>query len=368
MLNRQFALLIGCSTLLVLSCGGGGSGSTSGSGGKGQSSGDGGNSGTEDAGNALGGSSADAGGTGDGGSAGSFGSGGMRVDAGFGGSTNSGGTPGSGGVRATGGASIGGSTGAGGVRDAGADMPTASDASAGGASGGTPYKGVANSACDDLMTLKASWFYNWTTSPGTCKTTEFIPMVSGKNEKTAAAVTSAVTAIANAGYKTLLAFNEPNKTDQANMTVAQVVVLWPQLTANAAIRVGSPVVSADAQAWFNDFMAQVATNNLRVDFVAVHWYGWNAGSCDNASELERHIVWAEQFKKPIWLTEFGCINLSAPTTQVVEAFYAAAVTMLAKHPLVERHAWYPWNTNNGLVATNALTPLGTIFSNAPAYK
>jgi hypothetical protein len=44
-------------------------------------------------------------------------------------------------------------------------------------------------------------------------------------------------------------------------------------------------------AWSTDFIAQVNANpSLRVDFIAIHWYGWNAGSCEaNASTLEGHI-------------------------------------------------------------------------------
>jgi hypothetical protein len=244
----------------------------------------------------------------------------------------------------------------------------------GGAAGATgqPYKGVANSACADLTRLKASWWYNWTTSPGSCKTPEFVPMVSGKNEKTTSAVTSAITGIANAGYKTVLGFNEPNKTDQSNLTVAQVLSLWPSLTGNANIRVGGPATSADAQAWSNDFMAQVTSQSLRVDFIAVHWYGWNAGSCDaKAATLENYLKWAEGLpgNRPIWITEWGCMNQSNPDAATVEAFFSGAVAMLAKHPRVERYAWYPWNTHNELVDSSGnLTPLGNLFANAPATK
>jgi hypothetical protein len=73
--------------------------------------------------------------------------------------------------------------------------------------------------------------------------------------------------------------------------------------------------------------------------------------------------------RPIWLTEFGCLNLSAPTTAVVDSFLSGAITMLAKHPRVQRYAWYPWATNHALVDANgALTALGQIFANAPATK
>jgi hypothetical protein len=299
-----------------------------------------------------------------------------------GGSTSNGGTVTGGGAKATAGASNGGSTGGakamggatstGGANATGGAITSGGTSTGGTAGGAAPYKGVANSACADLTKLNASWWYNWTLSPGTCKTGEFVPMVSGKNEKTTAAVTNAISQVGNGGYKTVLGFNEPNKTDQSNLTVAQVLSLWPAFTANAGIRVGSPATSADAQAWFNDFMTQVAAQSLRVDFIAVHWYGWNAGSCDaKAASLESYLKWAEGIpgNRPIWITEWGCMNQSNPDAATVEAFFSGAITMLAKHPRVERYAWYPWNTNNELVKSDgSLTPLGTLFANAPATK
>lgn len=193
-------------------------------------------------------------------------------------------------------------------------------------------------------------------------------MIAGKAEKTPAAVSSALTKLKSAGYRTVLGFNEPNKADQSNLTVAQVIELWPSLTAEPEVRVGSAATSADAKAWFEDFMAQVAAKSLRVDFVAVHWYGWNAGSCDNAKELESYLTWAEKFKKPIWITEFGCMNQSNPSAEVVKNFYAAAIEMFGRHSSVERYAWYPWNANNDLVASGNLTALGTAFGQAAALR
>ena len=78
--------------------------------------------------------------------------------------------------------------------------------------------------------------------------------------------------------------------------------------------------------------------------------------------------------RPIWLTEWGCLNLSNPTAAVVQAFYQGAIAMFAKHPRLERYAWYPWTTNNELVDTTgsrdgrAHASLGTVFAAAPTTK
>ncbi|MEJ3745434.1 glycosyl hydrolase [Actinomycetes bacterium KLBMP 9797] len=235
-----------------------------------------------------------------------------------------------------------------------------------------PVKGVANSECADLTRLTAGWYYNWGLSGG-CPGVQFVPMVWG-HQKTPAAVTSALNQAVAAGHRTVLGLNEPDKADQSNMPVAQAVELWPHLTANASVRVGSPATSAGStgQAWFRDFMTEVNARGLRVDFVAVHWYGWNAGSCDaRAASFESYLRWVESITgdRPIWITEYGCMHQSNPDAPTVQAFYRGSLEMFARHPRVARYAWYPWITHNGLVdSAGALTPLGTTFSQAPIYR
>jgi hypothetical protein len=143
------------------------------------------------------------------------------------------------------------------------------------------------------------------------------------------------------------------------------------MTANEDILVGSPATSSAqaGQEWMTEFMTQVTDRGLRVDFLAVHWYGWGAGSCDaGAAGLDQYLDWAETLPGdlPIWLTEFGCLNESNPDAATVQAFYEGAVEVLEDHPRVERYAWFPWTTNNHLAEDGALTPLGTSFAAAPA--
>jgi hypothetical protein len=228
-----------------------------------------------------------------------------------------------------------------------------------------PYKGVANSPAAQLAALGSTWCYNWGTTPKStdCNDPDFVPMIWGSDN-----VASALAGIAKAGYTTVLGFNEPNKSDQSNITVADAIALWPDVTSNPNIRVGSPAVSDDGRSWLEDFMKQVKANGLRVDFIAMHWYGWNAGSCE-ASQLEGAVTWASQWGLPVWITEFGCMGSSNPDAQTVLDFYNAIVPMLAKHPLVERYAWYPWNTYNELYDSSGnITDLGKAFQAAPQYK
>ena len=233
----------------------------------------------------------------------------------------------------------------------------------------SPFKGLANSPAAEITNLGASWCYNWTTAPDTknCADPLFVPMIWGGGS-----VASALSTIGNAGYKTVLGFNEPNKADQSNMTVAAAIALWPTLTSNPNIRVGSPAVSDDGRAWLEDFMTQANAGGLRVDFIAMHWYGWNAGSCTSGN-LMGAVNWAAKWGLPVWVTEFGCMGSSNPDEATLLSFFNAAIPALANSAAVERYAFYPWNTYNDLYRPNAsnvrmITALGTAFTAAPKYK
>ena len=299
---------------------------------------------------------------------GTSGTGGVSADAAVatGGRTGTGGATGSGGTSADAGVSTGGRTGgATGTGGAGSGGAT----STGATTGQSPYKGVANSPAAQLAALGATWCYNWGTSPkvSECNDPLFVPMVWGGGD-----VAGAIKAIGDAGYKTVLGFNEPNKIDQSNMTVDAAIALWPTLTSNPNIRVSSPAVSDDGRAWLESFMTQVKAKGLRVDFIAMHWYGWNAGSC-TSGQLEGAINWASKWGLPVWITEFGCMGSSNPDEQTLITFFNNSIAMLKNHPLVERYAWYPWNTYNDLYRANAsgvfvITSLGTAFVAAPQYR
>ena len=377
------ALMLGCSNQ-----NGGTEGS--GTGGEAATSGSGGDTGS--GGNGTGGTGTGGSQTGTGG----VGTGGAKGGAGAGGTTATGGATGTGGASTggTGGGGTGGSSGSGGKAGAsggggsggkagasgtgGAPGTGGSGGSAG--SGGIPFKGFAGdpAACADMQHLGVSWYYNWKQTPSSgCASTgiPFVPMIWGhSNEVTASAISSAVSSFVSKGYGYVLGFNEPDNSGQANLPVTTAVSLWPSFN-NSAIVLGTPATSANStgQTWFTSFMGSVnGSTTLHADFIAIHWYGWNAGSCDAAaSQFDSYIKYAEGFSgnRPIWITEWGCLNNSAPDAQTVLNFYKGALAVFAKHPRVARYSWYPWSTNNELVNSDGtLTALGTAYAAAPAYK
>jgi hypothetical protein len=300
-----------------------------------------------------------------------------------GGSVGTAGTTGTSGAAGTAGGGKGGNAtgGKGGSAGGGA----AGSGAAGGGGGPTgsqqPFKGVANSPCADRTALNTSWYYNWgQTENEACSNGKggvFVPMIWGHtgSEQSASGITSSVASFVGKGYPYVLGFNEPDNSTQSNIPVATAIALWPSFL-NPSIKTVSPAAQANStgQAWFTTFIGDVNANStgLRTDVIGLHWYGWNAGSCDAAaSQLASYLSWAEGFtgNRPIWLTEWGCLHDSAPDPQTVLNFYNGALAVFARHPRVQRYAWYPWSTNLALTNSDGtLTALGTAYAAAPAYK
>lgn len=221
-------------------------------------------------------------------------------------------------------------------------------------SSSTALKGVAFSPlagrCEDLSRLGLSWFYNWSARTDCTGGPEFVPQIWGSWQKLNWVPEPSKAMADNPGATTLLGFNEPDFAEQANLSVEEALTLWPSLEQTGAV-LGSP---APAQrVWLEQFMAAAATQGRRVDFIAMHWYGWDAGSCNDVSSLEDKIEWAEQWNKPIWITEWSCRVQPAAT---VEKFYGDALAMFKKHPLVHRYAWF--------LTRSASDPNHTDFANA----
>ena len=186
------------------------------------------------------------------------------------------------------------------------------------------------------------------------------------NEQSATGIASSVTSFVNKGYGFVLGFNEPDNTGQSNIPVATAISLWPSFN-NPAIKIGTPGTAANANpgmAWFTNFMNMLnADTALRADFLAIHWYGWNAGSC-NATAVgagELHPLGRELRGQPPDLDHR--VGLPEPE----RARRADGRDLLQRrrrrcsrsHPRLVRYAWYPWATNHALVDSGgALTALG----------
>ena len=219
------------------------------------------------------------------------------------------------------------------------------------------------------------WYYNWRTDEirqtgNRRRSVEFVPMI-----HSAGNIGEAIRS--SRRPRVLLGFNEPDGhggSHQAGMSVEQAVALWPRLEATG-LRLGSPATTQAGtlgpNSWQRRFMTEVERRGLRVDFMAVHYYSTNG---DVAAFRNWLVAVHNEYRRPIWVTEFAYVDWSRPGRATYEAnarFAYEAIRMMETLPFVERHAWfaanpYPWQGT--VPAINLVdnemqpTPLGRAFA------
>ncbi len=216
-------------------------------------------------------------------------------------------------------------------------------------------KGWAGSTVQDADKLNSSWRYDWDNVATSTLDVEYIPMRHNR-------WWNSYENINNKKNSThVLAFNEPERPDQANMTVAQVLAEWPNLLASG-LRLGSPAPSDGGLAWLYDFLDQVDARNYRVDFVAVHYYkgGWSA---------QQYYNWLKDIHqrtgRPLWITEWNnganwtCCE---PTYEQQKQIIGNIITMLDTASFVERYSIYNWvGDTRAMILNSNLTPAGEVY-------
>ncbi|RIV39749.1 glycoside hydrolase family protein [Micromonospora radicis] len=195
---------------------------------------------------------------------------------------------------------------------------------------------------EGIRDVGAAWYHDWSTSDDVPASAEFVPMIWG-----AGFVNDGELATAQRSGRTLLGFNEPDLPEQANMSVEHALDLWPRLQ-GTGMRLGSPAVAFGADVpggWLDRFLAGARERGLRVDFIALHWYGSDFGD-EAANHLMQYVrAVHERYRLPIWVTEFGLIDFSQgrprhPTPQQLVTFIGKATAALEATPYVERYAWF----------------------------
>jgi hypothetical protein len=224
---------------------------------------------------------------------------------------------------------------------------------------------------DKLKSLRAQWMYSWGSRKpdGLPPGVEFVPMIWGYGN--VARLKNELASAKQSGSPAVLAFNEPDGKDQANLRVETVIEQWPQLMA-ANLRLGSPACVQPDGPWMADFMQQADKLKYRVDFVCVHSY---AGP--NTGDLVKRLAKVhEMFGRPLWITEFGVGDWNAKTVKEnrhssasVLAFMKECLPALDELKFLERYAWFSSDATSGPLGTSALfnpdqtlTPLGEFYA------
>jgi hypothetical protein len=234
----------------------------------------------------------------------------------------------------------------------------------------------------DLQTLSKgiSWWYNWTTSPdpgvaSTFQTTgvEFVPMIWGVQGGPPDPATIEKQIPKSAKY--LLGFNEPNFASQSNITATQAAALWPrimQIAKDMNLKIGSPAPNYCAGAcndtdpihYLDTFFA--ACTGCQVDFIAAHWYACTGDA------LTHYLGLLKKYNKPIWLTEFSCMDAGDHSAAGEQTYMKAALQILENDPTIFRYSWFTGRWTDPSVdisllgGDGQLTDLGNLYMTSPA--
>lgn len=241
-----------------------------------------------------------------------------------------------------------------------------------------PKKGICLTArngdwVDRLRSLNASWFYQWKAekTDGAPEAVEFVPMVFGKPNQITPSVAYVTKEKQPSAFRYLLGYNEPDKQDQANMTVEAALEAWPQLM-STGLPLVSPAAADPEGDWMERFMAGVKKSGFRVDYIAIHSYG-GPNAAAFLGKLERVY---RKFGLPLWITEFGVADWQASTleanrnsTKSVEEFMKAVLPKLDRLKYVHRYAWFSAGVDDPHLGPSALfnadgslTKLGEIYA------
>ena len=199
-----------------------------------------------------------------------------------------------------------------------------------------------------ILSPYISWDYNWGNTPTDnaalwfdANEMDYCPMCwNGKYD--ADKIRAFVAAHPKTKY--LLGFNEPNLTDQANMTPAQAAALWPQVVALAKelnLKLVSPAMNygtlagySDPIKWLDEFFSQPDVSIDDIYAISVHCY------MSSASAVQAYIEKFQKYDKPIWLTEFCAWDPVPGSVSVQMDYMCAVLNYLEQEPSVERYAWF----------------------------
>ncbi|MFB6343990.1 glycosyl hydrolase [Saccharicrinis sp. FJH62] len=178
----------------------------------------------------------------------------------------------------------------------------------------------------------------------------------------------------------LLGFNEPDRPDQSNISMDDMISQWPNFM-KSGLRIGSPAWSSEwnsAPGGGNlfDFIAKCDELNYRVDFVALHCY-WVKSAQDWYNSL-KYIH--DRTGRPLWITEWN--NGANWTTESWPAGnreyntanankqlndMKAILQVLDTASFVERYFIYDWVQDcRAMVLNGGLTLAGQYYYDNPS--
>jgi len=248
-----------------------------------------------------------------------------------------------------------------------------------------PPEGYFDEQCDFTG---STWAYCWGTSADWCSSPEskgkrrynqeFVPEKWGRGGENDWKI------IANDMLSShLLSYNEPDHSEQSNVSVEQAIAEWPRHL-RTGMRLGSPATT-DFR-WIYDFMKKCREHNYRVDYVAIHAYWGGRGSSVQVNSVRD---WYNKLREvhektgcPLWITEWNnganwtheaWPSDKAGQQEKQRKFMEEVLAMMDTCSFIERYSVYNWvEEKRALFWQNKnLTPAGVVyrdFKAAPAFS
>lgn len=218
------------------------------------------------------------------------------------------------------------------------------------AGGGTP-----------LNLVNATWFYDWNVGGQTSDNQQYAVIRQNGGWPSWTDINN------KQNVSHLLGFNEPDHTDQANLTVEEAIRQWPDLM-KSGLRVGSPAPS-NPNSWLYSFISKCDSLDYRVDYVAIHCY-WNSRTPEQWYSGLKAVY--DQVKRPLWITEWNnganWTGESWPSTVTEQQQkqlndIQGILRVLDTTSFVERYSIYNWvEDKRAMVLADTLTPAGRYYS------
>ena len=220
----------------------------------------------------------------------------------------------------------------------------------------------------------STWFYNWgtttrsTTNPAATDSTynqEFVPEKWGSGEATAKLMS-----LVNTSH--LMGYNEPDHSEQSNVSVAKAIEEWPQLL-KTGLRLGSPATTNFS--WLYEFMSECNKRNYRVDYVVIHAY-WGGLGADEWYKQLKDVY--DHTKRPLWIKEWnnganwtkeGWPSGTEEQQQKQLRDLKGILQVMDTCSFVERYSIYNWvEDKRAIILNGKLTPAGEYYAaDQPSY-
>jgi len=225
----------------------------------------------------------------------------------------------------------------------------------------TGKKGYGGKA-DQAELLDPQWRYNWGAGDESTLDVEYVLMKHNPRWPTWQQINS------KQGVTHLLGFNEPMQEDQADMSMEQVLRLWPKMQASG-LRLGSPCTTDGTVDWLYTFLEETDKRGYRVDFVTVHYYkgGWSD---------EKFIRWMREIHErtglPLWVTEFNngarWVKGHNPSLQENAEVLDGYCKIMDRCDFIERYAVFNMKNNRAMILDGELTPAGVRYRDNPSSE